>query len=282
MGACVRLPTQTLRALIPIYFSKVNRILPLVDEASFLHAHGNGTASVFLERAICLVAAKHTTASSSLYLANGESLVSSRQFCSDIYRGLVGAMDIAIEPDRVSRIRTLALMSLHCEGYEGEEAASMHLCHAIHQSQTTGLHLARPDRTEGDSLSKLFWCLWTLDKMHACIGGRPILLADRDIGLEKPDARASRSRSAFDVWFAISDLLATVISYYRPSADGAIGWEEGFPSFEEIVGDTVRGELDFTTLGTYLAVGVTELTISRLFGALLSRSQHSVMQIKSS
>lgn len=247
MKACDRLPFQTLESLVPIYFSRVNHILPLVDKELFLHSHSQETQSVFLERAICLVAAKYKAAGSDLYLADGP-VVTSRQFCSDVYNGLVVAMNAGLETDRVTRIRILALMSLHGEGYDGAEAASMHLCQAIHQAQTAGLHLDRPGAAE-DSLSELFWCLWTLDKMHASLGGRPVLLADRDIGIGKPGIKAG-ARTAFDVWFAISDLLSTVISLYRPSAD-TTGWEAGFPTFEEIVGDDTQA-LDFTTLGAFL------------------------------
>lgn len=275
LQACDRLPRETLENLIPIYFSKVNHILPLVDKGSFLHAHSNGTASMFLERAICLVAAKSKTASFDLRLSDG-SFVTSRQFCSDIYKGLVAAMDACIETDRVTRIRILALMSLHCEGYDGAEAASMHLCQAIHQSQTAGLHLDRPDRVADDSLFKLFWCLWTLDKMHASLGGRPVLLADRDIGIEKPNVKACRPRSAFDVWLAISDLLATVISFYRPSADNTLGWEEDFPTFEELVGDDIQGDLDFTTLGAFSFRMVGNNGLTKPESGLLELYYHAV------
>jgi hypothetical protein len=161
-------------------------------------------------------------------------------------------MDAGLEPDRYTRIRVLALMSLHCEGYEGAEAASLHLCEAIHQAQTVGLHLNRPGRECGDTLSELFWCLWTLDKMHASLGGRPVILADRDIGIEKPGLQVQLgSRAAFKVWFAVSELLATVISFYRPSAGVTSGWEEGFPAFEDIVGEAGQGDLDFVTLGSF-------------------------------
>ncbi|KNG85528.1 fungal specific transcription factor [Aspergillus nomiae NRRL 13137] len=205
--------------------------------------------SVFLERAICLVAAKDRTAYPWLRLATSGPVMTPRQFCSELYRGLVVSLHEGLETDRITRIRTLALMSLHCEGHEGAEAASMHLCQAIHQAQTVGLHLDRPGQIPGDSSTGLFWCLWTLDKMHACIGGRPVLFADRDIGIKKPGLKPSHARTAFDAWFAISDLLAHVISFYRPTSDHTVGWEAGFPTFEEIMGDDVREDLDFTTLG---------------------------------
>lgn len=249
LQACERLPQKTRDRLIPIYFSRVNHILPLLDKDSFLKAHSDGTASVLLERAICLVAAKDCAADLSLRLATNGPILSSRHFCSEIYKGLVVAMNAGLESDRITGIRILTLMSLHFEGYEGAEAASMNLCQAIHMAQTAGLHLNRPGRAPEDPLSKLFWCLWTLDKMHASIGGRPVILADRDIGIEKPDTRASTPRTAFDVWLIISDLLSTVISFYRPSADHGIGWEDSFPTFEHLVGDHIRDDLDFTTLG---------------------------------
>ncbi|KAJ5150955.1 uncharacterized protein N7482_010207 [Penicillium canariense] len=259
MQACSALPTTTREPLISSYFSKINRIIPLVDGPTYQahqnhgqtqrHGQGPGTASVFLERAICLVAAKDRAARPHLRLTETGPVMTPRQFCTEIYKGLVSAMDAELEPDRYTRIRVLALMSLHCEGYEGAEAASLHLCQAIHQAQTVGLHLDRPDRRSGDPLFQLFWCLWTLDKMHACIGGRPVLLADRDIGIEKPGLQMQASPGSFRVWLAVSDLLATIISFYRPSAGVTSGWEEGFPAFEDIVGETAHEDLDFATLG---------------------------------
>ncbi|KAJ5894445.1 transcriptional regulator family: Fungal Specific TF [Penicillium taxi] len=244
MRACDQLPTSTREPLTAIYFSKVNHIVPLLEQHQTTEL-----ASVFLKRAICLVAAKDPTAASYLRLVKDGPLLSVRQFCSEVYKGLRAAMDAELEPDRLTRIRVLALMSLHCEGYDGAETASLHLCHAIHQAQTIGLHLDRPDRTSAEPLVRLFWSLWTLDKMHASIGGRPVLLADRDIGITTPTLNDRKTLGAFGVWLAISDLLATVISYYRPSATNTSGWEEGFPPFEDIVAECSHGSLNFAILG---------------------------------
>ncbi|KAL2844311.1 hypothetical protein BJY01DRAFT_215098 [Aspergillus pseudoustus] len=249
LKTCDRLPDSTLRPLAAIYFRRVNHILPLVDSKSFSPDPSDARPSVFLERAVCLVAAKDKEACSHLRLTSNGPLVTARKFCSEVYSGLVGAMDAGLEQDRITRIRILALMSLHFEGYEGTEAASMHICQAIHQAQTSGLHLERPNRLPGDPLTKLFWCLWTLDKVHASIGGRPVLLADQDIGLKRPDLTSGGPRSAFEVWFALSELLSTVISFYRPSTDDTTGWETDYPSFEETMGYPVRGDLDYETLG---------------------------------
>ncbi|PYI29406.1 fungal-specific transcription factor [Aspergillus indologenus CBS 114.80] len=245
--ACERLPNSTRNHLLPIYFTKLNHILPLVDPDSLLSPHAGDLISVLLERAVCLVAAKDRAAEPYLRLCEEGQVMTSRQFCSEIYGELVVAMNVGLEADRITRIRILALMSLHCEGYEGAELASMHLCQAIHQAQTVGLHLHRPGRRSEVSLSSLFWCLWTLDRMHACLGGRPVLMSERDIGIAKPRVDHIATKSAFDIWFAISDLLSMVISFYRPASDHTVGWEADFPTFESITGDRCS-DLDFATL----------------------------------
>lgn len=279
LTACGRLPEFTRNPLTVIHFNKINPIIPLIDKSAFLQAQHEGTVSVFLERAICLAAAKDPAAREYLCLADDQTPVSSRQFCSELYRGLTVAMDALLEPDRITRIQTLALMSLHCEGHEGGEAASSNLCQAIHQAQTIGLHLDRPDRIFSDPPVQLFWSLWTLDKMHASIGGRPVILADRDIGAVKPSN--TRAAGAFGVWLAISDLLATVISYYRPSAGITSGWEEGFPAFEDIVGEDGHGELDIATLG--MKSTSTRSTIAntrRTAGIVLPFNRHFIMPVQ--
>ncbi|KAL4800076.1 hypothetical protein BDV19DRAFT_376085 [Aspergillus venezuelensis] len=248
LKACERLPRSTFDNLATIFFSRVNHILPLVDAGLFTSKFTEVMPSVFLEQAICLVAAKDAAAGSHLRLTANGSIYTAREFCSELYRRLGCAMENDLEQDRIIRIRVLALMSLHSEGYEGPEAASMHLCQAIHHAQTVGLHLERPNQSHEDSLTTLFWCLWTLDKMHASIGGRPLLLADRDIGIKRKAVDTHQARSAFDIWFALSEMLSNVISFYRPSADDTTGWETNYPSFEEVIGDHVREDLNFTTL----------------------------------
>ncbi|RAH65851.1 transcription factor domain-containing protein [Aspergillus aculeatinus CBS 121060] len=229
LKACERLPDSTRNHLLPIYFTKLNHMLPLVDPDCLLSAHARDSISVFLERAVCLVAAKDRAAEPYLRLCEEVQVMTSRQFCSEIYGELVNAMNVGLEADRITRIHILTLMSLHCEGYEGAESASMHLCQAIHQAQTVGLHLYRPGRRPEDSLPSLFWCLWTLDRMHACLGGRPVFMSERDIGIGKPRVDHFATKSAFDIWFAISDLRSTVISFYRPASDHTVGWEADLP-----------------------------------------------------
>ncbi|OQE20456.1 hypothetical protein PENSTE_c013G07835 [Penicillium steckii] len=278
MQACHPLPKSTREKLTTIFIAKIHPLIPILDIESLHKDQANSSASTFLDRAICLVAAKDTSVSSDLILQEGGPILSTRQFCTDIYKGLTTAMEAELEPNRLTRIRVLALMSLHCEGHEGAEAASFHLCQSIHQAQTIGLHLDRPGRTSTDPLAKLFWCLWTLDKMHASIGGRPVLLADRDIGVSKPDSRVEGARGAFAVWLAISELLATVISFYRPSTEVTSGWEEGFPAFEDIVEEHTNGDVEFSTLEKISLQWYSAEAMARLGRRALYQIEHGEHQ----
>jgi hypothetical protein len=246
------MPTMTCQeTLIGIYFAKINPILPLLDKASFMSTFRAGTASQCLIQAICLVAAKDDEASLYLRYYEDSAPVSSRAFCTKLYTGLAASVNADVEKDHVTLARILALMSLHCEGYQGADASSMHLAQAIHHAQSVSLQIA-PANDDRQSIPKqnLFWCLWSLDKLHASMDGRAILIADRDISVPKP-ASTGKRKSAFDIWLKISEMLASVIDFYRPTAHpDTTGWEEDFPSFEDVVGDDVGSDLNPDILGT--------------------------------
>ncbi|KAK5262647.1 hypothetical protein LTR40_014972, partial [Exophiala xenobiotica] len=95
-------------------------------------------------------------------------------------------MKADLEPDRVTKIQILTLMHLHNDGPGGIEESSLHLSQAIHDAWTAGIHIQTPGRTPRDQASMLWWTIWTLDKFNACLGGRPIMIANRDIDIKEP------------------------------------------------------------------------------------------------
>lgn len=248
VGVFDTLPQSTQECLVTIYFSKVHPILPLIEKTSFMHSFSEGTVSPHLVKSICLVACKDERAANYLRLSEDAPALNPRLFATKVYAALVAAVNAGLEVDRVTRIRILALMSLHSEGFSGAEAASMHLTQAIHDSQTAGLQIDRPERDHQSN--SLFWCLWTLDKLNASIGGRPIMIADRDIGIAKPDIGSKKQREASDIWLEIANMLARVIDLYRPfRRTGMTSWEDDFPTFESIVGESVGPDIDVPVLG---------------------------------
>jgi hypothetical protein len=157
-------------------------------------------------------------------------------FARALYAGLEGAMKADLEPDRINKVQILALLSLHNDGPNGIEESSIHLTQAIHHAHTAAIQVHYSgERPEGHP-RMLYWCLWSLDKINASLAGRPVTIADRDIGITRPVFENEPIFQGFIMWLTISDLLAQVIAFYRPIASqDAIGWEEDFPTFHQVI-----------------------------------------------
>ena len=194
-------------------------------------------------QAICIVASKHANAAKVLLLGNETQPLSPREFSQRLYQAVIVGIEAKLEKNRVVLIQVLALISLHCEGPDGAEQASMHLAQAIHHAHTFGLQFGHQWRNQSSesqgNLEDVFWCLWSLDKINACMNGRPLLMHDRDNSLRQLPTDPEKRSSPFGIWLQISEMLDKVIDYYRPGSRSAdeTGWEDDFLGFEEMVGD---------------------------------------------
>ena len=150
----------------------------------------------------------------------------------------MAAIRVPVRFEKINLIRILALASLHAEGPDGAEEASMCLTQAMHYIQSLGWHLGQQTGVvSGDDLTtkRLFWCLWTLDRVNSCIYGRPIMMSDIDIAIEAFEPGES-GFPAFEVWIYLSQLLNKIINFYRPGNPLTVtGWEDSYPSFEDAV-----------------------------------------------
>ena len=236
IGAFRVLPQQTQDVLITLYFSCIDPVLPLFDDGMFLHQFRHGSASNLLINAICLVSCKTEDATPYLRLTQGRPVLPPFAFARALYAGLEGAMKADLEPDRITKVQILALLSLHNDGPNGIEESSIHLTQAIHHAHTAAIQVHYSgERPEGHP-RMLYWCLWSLDKINASLAGRPVTIADRDIGITRPIIENEPIFKGFIMWLTISDLLAQVIAFYRPIASqDATGWEEGFPAFHQVI-----------------------------------------------
>ena len=236
VGAFRVLPKSTQDALITTYISCIDPLLPILDGGELLRQYTSGRASIFLIQAVCLITCKITEVAVYLRLFEDGPLLDPIPFARSLHTGLDAAMKADLEPDRVTKIRILTLMHLHNDGPGGLEEASLHLAQAIHDSWSAGLHIHTPGRTTKDQASMLWWTIWTLDRINACIGGRPIMIADRDIDIARPPCEGGPRLTALTVWIRLGDLLDRVINFYRPTASADItGWETEFPSFSSLL-----------------------------------------------
>jgi len=235
VGAFRVLPKATQDALINIYIACIDGLIPIIDSGKFLRDYSSGGASLFLIQAICLVACKTEEAVPYLRLFDGGPLLEPIPFARSLHTGLDAAVKADLEPDRITKIQVLVLMHLHNDGPAGIEDSSSHLSHAVHDAWTAGLHIQTAGRQPDDQASLLWWSIWTLDKINACLGGRPIMIANRDIDIGRPPVQESMRSTNITLWLRLGDLLDRVIHFYRPTSDqDSTGWEADFPSFPSL------------------------------------------------
>ncbi len=239
-------------ALVKIYLEKMNSVIPLIDETAFRvdsNASASNRNSPILIQAMCLVAAKHYDAREHLRLPGDSELQTIRDFCHAMSSSLDMAFRNRVETDKLTLIRALALSSQHVEGVDGAEESSMQLMQAIHHAQTLGLHLdSAKAEMQDESLGNLFWSLWSLDRLNACMNGRPIIMSNIDIGIKIRVSRIHNTQG-FRAWLGIANMIDQVIEFYRPSANEHLtGWENDFPGFEEIIRDCEAMKMSPDTL----------------------------------
>ena len=245
VGAFRVLPKDTQDAMITTYISCIDGLIPILNGGNLLRDYTGGNISIFLVQAICLVTCKIPEVDQFLRLYEDGPLLDPIPFSRSLHIGLDAAMKADLEPDRMTKVQILTLMHLHNDGPGGIEESSQHLSQAIHDAWTAGLHIQTPGRTPTDEASLLWWMIWTLDRINACIGGRPIMIADRDIDLARPPLSVN-TRAPITVWLRLGDLLDQIIDFYRPTADpDSSGWEAEFPSWNSMLEDIdLEGTLD--------------------------------------
>lgn len=203
------------RALITIFMARVQPLLPIL-EASYTDLDQAMAMPETLSWAVCLVACKDQRARPHRRFGGGAVLPVSR-FASKLHRMISRRLHDWRRFDRVVLIRVLTLMSTHHEGAEGAEEAAMQLTQAAHYAYSMGMHLNRASLEEQKQHddARLFWCIWSLDKVNAAWNGRPRMSHEADVGLSFVD-----SLSLFDtpgrLWMKVARLLSSVIDLYSP------------------------------------------------------------------
>ena len=232
-------------ALSDIYFATIHHFIPLVDERAFRQARRSNNLSIALMLAVILAASRDHRAKPFLRFASKNQLLQPREFAQRVYTHLTSLLKADAEKDKITLIQVHALMSLHCEGPTGNETASLNLVTAIHYLQVLGMHLPRADEADkSGAFSRIFWCIWSLDRLNAAFNGRPTIIHERDMAHRAAftcEAHETHQWVAFLIWLKLTDLLEKTIAFYRPGADPtSTGWETGFPSFEELISEDAQ------------------------------------------
>lgn len=160
--------------LINLYLKSIHKLLPLLDMIQFVKLHSIGQAPTLLLHAVLLVAARHPQANQFL------AAQAVRDFCVKTAEKIKALLFAEVEQDRLTLVRVYALLSLHSEGPDGLENSCADLQKAVHYSVSLGIHHESPfvDRNE---LRKLWWSVWCLDRINACVNARPLIINLEDV-----------------------------------------------------------------------------------------------------
>ncbi|ANB12759.1 hypothetical protein AWJ20_1029 [Sugiyamaella lignohabitans] len=193
-------------ALIRIYCESIDKLLPLLDREQFVKLHNIGQAPTLLLHAVLLAAARHPRAAQHL----GHE--STRQFCASTAAKIRALLFAEVEQDRLTLVRIYALLSLHSEGPDGLENSCSDLQKALHYATSLGIHHDR-GFIDKDQLRKLWWSIWCMDRISACVNARPLIISNDDIGLPpiRPEEHAQLARLS-----VACQKLEKVIHLYRP------------------------------------------------------------------
>lgn len=240
IGAFLQLPQSTTDALLPIYISLLDDLIPIVDGSAVYRNYSNGQSSHYLVRAMCLVACKTKQAAPFLRLGQDGPVLNSLEFSERLREGLDAAIKADLEPERITKVRILALLHLHNDGPGGLDRSSNYLSQAISEAWALCLHCDFAGTTDEDHCDFLWWSLRNLDRLNKPVmGASPFLIDDTDIGIKRiiPQVVSYKSR-VMGVTMALGDLMKVATRVYKASSTANVDDCHEFPSLEDITQGT--------------------------------------------
>ncbi|TPX08011.1 uncharacterized protein E0L32_010342 [Thyridium curvatum] len=235
-GAFLELPRATTDALLPIYNSLLDDLIALVDGPTAFRDYSNGQASPYLVRAICLVTCKTKHAAPFLRLSEDGPVLEPLKFASRILSGLDAAMKAELEPDRVTRIRVLALMSLSNNGNSGVDRAYSYLSQAISEGWTMSIHWNIPGNPDQEQCDLLWWTLRNFDRLNKPImGAAPFMIDDADIGIDRTTPKPGHYKTEImAISLVLGDLMAQATRVYKATSVAREDNSDDFPTLADV------------------------------------------------
>lgn len=99
------------------------------------------------------------------------------------------------EQGSVLFVEALALVGLFMQNLNRRDASSLYIGSALRMAITLGLHqeptLAGIDGEANEHRRRVWWSVYSLDRIHSAKSGNPITIQDEDIGVELPSRLSS-------------------------------------------------------------------------------------------
>jgi hypothetical protein len=225
--------------LCHIYEQEVHPIFPIIDLSSLNARHMSDSANaIIVQQAVCLAACTSPRAADYLFLpdSNGRATkVQSGVFASHLTSAMQMSINLGLAKDRVATIQALTVLGLFNQFSYDSDTAAETCARAVSHAQTVGLHLDRPKiRKDRGHLSRLFCCVWALDKLNAAFQGRPTLMHEHDFDRVLENVIAEQQES-FQLFLRLCGYLDTVIDLYRPDKSSSTRPCPNLPSFDSLI-----------------------------------------------
>lgn len=222
-----------------IYLRDIHPVFPVLDLDVFNKLPEDSPIRLIMAQAICLAASATLQQNNSLRLSSDPSSpLQPNQFAQQLSLAILTTINLGAVNDKSVIIQVLTLLSLFNQlSYDRHFSAEL-TARVVSYAQTLGLHLYQGSgRKCTANATRLFCCVWALDRLNSAIRGRPTLIHERDLRQEL-DLCISQQDPCFRVFLRTVKLLDQTINLYRPgmverSSDDFINAE--FPDFEEIV-----------------------------------------------
>lgn len=226
---CFRLPSPARCAeLLEIFFSYVHPMVPVIDRRDFLSCYygGDKPPSLLLLHAVFLSASRY--AQDSGHLVDGVSEV--RSMCDELHNKVKALIEAEITSDRITVTQASILASLHWEGREGLNSAIDNLSIAVRACQEMGFHRkqmveSHPPEGPQSLHRRMFWCLYTMDRLNAAQEGTPFLINELDCDVDLLTAQDvgeedQLTQSVVTLNLSLSRLVEDAVrSLYMPGED---------------------------------------------------------------
>jgi hypothetical protein len=227
-------PCDHLQKLGKLYFHRFHDLFPAIDRKVYEALPPDHAARVLLDQGICLLASVDVSVRANLLLANEPEVLTCAVFGRRLFAAMRVSIEIGLVSDKVVLVQALALMTMYSCGRESSDNSSLILSRAVQYALSLGLHVSESDDDANrEHNERLFCCVWTIDRLHAALMGKPILLHERDIGRPLlPCFQAQKP--AFQLLLHVVELIDRVVPMYRPRSD-IVEVAGGFPMFEDLI-----------------------------------------------
>ena len=132
---------------------------------------------VLFMQSLCLAVATNPVAQPYLRLPSTESgLLTPKKFAASVSQAMLTSLDLVGSHNMIASIRALSTLSLFSQLSNDDHSSAEYCARAVSYVQTLQIYLSTSRfRSDHQAVTRLFLCVWALDRLNAAFHGRPVL-----------------------------------------------------------------------------------------------------------